>query len=752
MKENIQKIILEHLDKSRGRQAYSRFSNTSLLERIGNDLGIDKLLDILRDERMAESLTNRHTVRIPNNLINFLKLFEKHLNPVSYFDPWITAESYLISQNIPNPSGYCKFKDEYEILIKALGVNVNGIIVGDGLNLLNQNNNKFDFICCFPPFGLRTKHVNKKANTNDYATDLFIECSTKLDKDGVLAFLVSPKFAFDVKTKKLLTQNEISIDGMFHLPEGTFSPLTNISSYVVFASKKNVEKCFVGELTNDDSTNAVIFENFKKKQKGKSIQLGRLVDFNSFTSFKALASSENLEMMGKRTGLESSSISDLAKEVILLKDIKKEDVNHKNNSIYIPKVGKSDVVDEPLKMHIKPKNCIQVTLDPAKADSTFLSYYLNTSLGALSLESLKVGTVILNLTKSQLSKLSVFIPDLETQLKVISTNNKIEQLALNINDLKTKLWKQPKSIKSINKVLSSFENDDKIEDWIDTLPFPIATILWKYHATNENSKKVDHLFHFFEAFSEFLSLIMLSSFNQNKEFYKAESHRWLEKDERHKNWYLKSDFGGWNNLTANLSKATRTLLNDKDNKGLCAEVFGNPSKEYFNFITNKGIINLLNEVREYRNKWKGHGGVTSDQDNINRLTVLEQKLTKIREFIGEGFSDCKLISPTTNAYSDGVFTYKVKELIGTRTPFNEIEISSLIPLDISKLFLIHHEQNRPIELLPFIKFEQKAKACYFYNRVEGSNIRWVSFHYEEISELTEKLDAKFDEILSILDS
>ena len=749
MDKKIESIIWQKLDKLRGSFRFSRYTNTSLLERIGDNFGIDILQKILKNEELTNILLNRNFFQIPPYLINFIKLIDKDLNPNSYFDPWITADSYLIIKNTPNSFGYCVNQSEFEILKLIFKIDVGKIKLGDGLKLLSANKNKFDFISCFPPFGLRTKFLSKKASSNDYATDLLIECTSQLAKNGILVFLVSPRFVFDKKIKALLIQYKISIDGLFHLPEGTFSPYTNISSYLVLASIGKKEKCFVAELTSNESTNNVIFNNYKKKEKGKSIQLGRLIKYDTFTSFKALVSSEKIEIMGKRTGLDPINISELVDDISLLKGDLKDEVTHINNSIYIPKVGRSEVINEPSKMKIKPKNYFQIVLNSDKVNSVFLSNYFNTPLGELSIESLKVGTIISNLTKSQLLKASVFIPDLETQLNIVNTNNKIEQLVLNINSLKIKLWKQPKGIASINKDLSSFEKDDKIEFWIDILPFPISAVLWLYYATNEYNKKVEHLLHFFEAFSEFLSMIMLSAFNQNRKFYNAESHRWLEIGDKFKTWYLKSDFGGWNNLTANLSKATRTLLNGKDTKELCAEVFGNPSKEFFNFVTSKGIINLLNDVREYRNKWKGHGGVTSKHESKNRATILEQKLTELRSLIGEGFSDCRLIVATTNTYSNGVFTYKAKELIGNRTPFNEIEIDSLIPLDISKLYFIHSGQNRPIELLPFIKFNQETKACYFYNSIEGSNIRWVSFHYEKISELNEKLDEKFTEILNI---
>ncbi len=752
MDKKIKSIIWKKLDELRISPSFrfDRYLNTSLLERIGINFGIDKLKSVLNDEKLINTLLNRGIFYIPIRLINFIELFDNDLNPQSYFDPWITAESYLIRQNIPNPSGYCINSSEFEIIKSILKINVDKIEVGDGLKLLNTNKSKFDFVCCFPPFGLITKHISKKASSNDYATDLLVKCSSQLDENGTLIFLMSPKFIFDKKIKAILIENEISINGLFHLSEGTFAPNTNISSYLVVASKGKSEKCFIAELTSNESTNQVIFNNYKKKIKGQSIQLGRIVNFNTFTSYSTSVLSEKMETLGKRTTLAPINISELINEINLLKEDKKDEVTHINNSIYIPKVGKSEVVNEPSKMQIKPKNYFQIGLNPDKVNSTFLSNYFNTPLGELSIESLKVGTVISNLTKSQLLKVNVYIPNLETQLNIVEINNKIEQLALNISNLKTKLWKQPKDINSIKKELISLKKNDKIDLWIDSLPFPISSILWKYYAINDNNKKVEHLLHFFEAFSEFLSMIMLSAFNQNKEFYKVESHRWLKSEEKFKTWYLKSDFGGWNHLTANLSKATRTFLSDEDKKDLCTEVFGNPTKEFFNFITNKVIINLLNDVREYRNKWKGHGGVTGEQENKNRVTILEQKLIEFRGQIGEGFSDFRLITASTNTYTNGIYKYKAKELIGNRTPFNEIDIDSLIPLDVSKLYFIHSGQIKPIELLPFIKYNQETTACYFYNSIEGSNIRWVSFHYEKNSELTEELDEKFNEILNIL--
>ena len=191
-------------------------------------------------------------------------------------------------------------------------------------------------------------------------------------------------------------------------------------------------------------------------------------------------------------------------------------------------------------------------------------------------------------------------------------------------------------------------------------------------------------------------------------------------------------------------------MNDKDKKDLLLSVYGNPNIDFMNLLTSKKVFPILEEVREFRNKWKGHGGISSEQEDMNRVTLLEQKLNSLRQEIKDAFVSCKLISPDSGKYRDGIYLFEGKELIGTRTPFNEIQIESTIPLDESKLYLLHDNQNKPIELLPFVKYNQESKACYFYNSIESNDIRFVSFHFEQNSEYTELLDEKFEEVLEIL--
>jgi hypothetical protein len=387
-----------------------------------------------------------------------------------------------------------------------------------------------------------------------------------------------------------------------------------------------------------------------------------------------------------------------------------------------------------------PKNYYRIQLDETKALAKFVANYFNTPIGLKLRESLEVGTVILQIPKSQLSKCTLYLPDIITQSELINIDSKIDQFSLHLDEIKRELWKNPKGFAQIAKELKSINKEEKLENWIDYLPFPISSILWRYYTTKDNGKKVEHLFHFFEAFSEFLSMVMLSAFVQDREFYKQECHKWIDTDEKFREWYLKASFGNWNILTSRLSKVTREYYLDKDKKDFCRSIYGNPDESFFDIITSKGIVNILSVIAELRNKWKGHGGITNEAENSQRVTILEQQLNELRKCIADGFAETRVLSPTISSYEDGIYTYNAKELIGARTPFNEVVIKSLIPLDKKKLYLSHSNQNKPVELLPFIKFVESSDAVYFYTSIESKNVRWISYHFDKESELSQPVD------------
>jgi hypothetical protein len=737
---DIKNKIWSNLDRLRTDRNFSGFRDTRLLELIGATLGVEKLDSIFQDTELLSKLTNTHSITAPTYVFKFIEELIKTENKKSILDPWITISSPIFYIQSDNFFGTSINQTEFETIKSLFKEKSQNIKLGDTLNELSKSTQKFDLVISFPPFGMRTQHINGEKSPFDFATTLLLKCGDHLAQDGKLIFLVSNSFLMDDKGKEALNKQGLFVDAVFSIPSGAFAPMTNIPSNLILISKQKKEKTFVAEISQDDTTNKTILQNFKNQKEGRAIQLGCFVEFLEFKSLNALISEKEMQELVKRIGYPPILLTEISKSINALKGDNADEVEHLTNSIYLPKVGNSPVVASLSELKIKPKNYYQIQLDETKANAIYVANYFNTPVGKKLRESLEVGAVIPQISKSQLSRCVFFLPDLSTQAELIEVDSKIQQFTFRLDELKRNLWKQPKSYKSISKELKTINQEDKLENWIDKLPFPISSILWRYYATKNNSKKIEHLFHFFEAFSEFLSMLMLSALVQDKEFYKAESHKWIDKDEKFQNWYLRATFGNWNILTSRLSKAIREYLTDNDKKEYCKSLFGNPTEAFLSMITSKGIVNVLIEVANLRNKWKGHGGITSEEENNQRVLTLEQQLNEFRKHIADAFEDTRMLSPTTSSFEDGIFTFNAKELIGARTPFNEVTIKSLIPLDRKKLYLCNSEQTKPLELLPFIKFVEASDAIYFYTSIESKDVRWVSYHFDKEAELKQPAD------------
>lgn len=748
--KGIQANILPNWDRLRTEINFLGYRNTNLLELIEAKLGVEKLRSIIQQTDLLSVVATTSSLSAPTYVIKFIDELLATKSIRSVLDPWLTISSPILYIEVPNLAGTCVNQAELQTIKTLFEDKSHNFKFGDSLNELSNTNKRFDLVLSFPPFHIGTHHINGTKSPFDFATTLLLKSAEKIGTDGKLIFLVSNSFLMNDKGKNALKQQGLFVEAVFSIASGAFAPITNIASNIIIVSKKVATGTFVSELSQDGITNRTILQNFKNQKEGNVTQLGCFVDIAEFKSFKALACKKEMHELVKRIGYPQILLSDISISINALKGDYLGEIEHLANSIYLPKIGNSPVVASLSELKIKPKNYYQIQLDETQGNSIYVANYLNSPVGKKLRESLEVGAVIPQISKAELSKCMLPLPDLATQAELIDADNKIQQFTLRLDELKRNLWKHPKGYKSILKELKTINQEEKLENWIDNLPFPISSILWRYYATKDNGKKIEHLFHFFEAFSEFLSMLMLSALVQDKEFYKKESHRWIGKDEKFQNWYLKATFGNWNNLTSNLSKAIRLYLGEADKKDYCRSLFGNPSEAFLSMITSKAIGNVLSEVANLRNKWKGHGGITSERENDQRVVTLEQQLNEFRKHIADAFEDTKMLSPTNGSFEKGIFTFNAKELIGARTPFNEITVKSLIPLDKKKLYLTNLEQKKPLELLPFIKFIEASDAIYFYTSIESKDVRWVSYHFDKEAELKQPADNDLFEAFDFL--
>lgn len=288
---------------------------------------------------------------------------------------------------------------------------------------------------------------------------------------------------------------------------------------------------------------------------------------------------------------------------------------------------------------------------------------------------------------------------------------------------------------------SNDEIDLKLEDWIETLPFPLASILYSYDAEGDDERKIRYLIHFFEALSEFNVNLMLSALSQDDAFYRENFSQCLTRDVKHQNWYLKPTFGNWNHFGSCLAKGVRRVLENPEKKDRCLELFGNPSKSFMWMITTSKLYNILFDIAELRNKWEGHGPRVSPKKYEERLELINNHLINLSNLINDNYKDVFLVSPSKSIYKDGVYHYQVENLMTSRAPFKTINVKTLEPMDDETKYIIQKDQMIPVALLPLFDViespEKEQEACYYYNGIDSKEkkAQFISYHFSKEADI-----------------
>jgi hypothetical protein len=573
-----------------------------------------------------------------------------------------------------------------------------------------------------------------------------------LEKDGTqLAFSNNTRLLMFRGLIELLQYN-FKLKGIFQSTDNTFFSNSPLVPEILYFTHGNSNEVFVGIIGETTEQQHLLIDNFRKNRVTKTVSTGKSIPIKQFISVKNLESKEKYEILARQAGGILKTINELSipSGWKRLRNNNLEELSHLESSVFIPLVGKQPVVTNPASIVSSIQNTVQVILDPTLVLPDYFAQILNQEIGYQLKMNASIGRAQQSLNKDLFLSSEFPLPSLPEQNRILELSRKLNDAAITLNTLHIQLWKRPSKYVDILTEYKKKFKEPIPDEWIEILPYPLASILRLYYAKSEPSKKFECLLLFYEALSEFLSNLFLSSFNSDEEFYKENCTKLIGYTPEFKNWFLKSDFGGWNNLFSNLSKSTRTYLNDNKTKERVQSILGNPSQLFIENLTAKKISEILSTVCQLRSDWKGHTGITSDLLYKERVSVLENHLVSIKEYLINAFDDCSFHIAGKMTYSNGYYQVETKLLKGSHSIFKDEILNVSIPMVEGSQYILHSNQNRPIKLLPLIKLMASPSsvdnACYFYNRMEkNKNIRLISYHFDGQPEKTiedlELLDA-----------
>jgi serine/threonine protein kinase len=284
--------------------------------------------------------------------------------------------------------------------------------------------------------------------------------------------------------------------------------------------------------------------------------------------------------------------------------------------------------------------------------------------------------------------------------------------------------------------------------WTETLPFPVASILWHYEGEPDPAVKVDYLLKFFEALAQFTATVLLSGCISDSDLTAANRSAWLGGDETRPLQLQFASFGTWTELSERLAETLTNLL-ETDSQARCQDMFASTDVDLVATLASAELAGIFRHARDRRNNWSGHGGIAGLHVQSERLRDLEDLLARVRTVLGWSFEPWTLVKPGSMTLTRGVFELTATILKGPNLAFRRKNFQLTQPLDAGRLYLLQNGSLRALALVPFLRVLASStgqEACYFYSRLDGSAARWVSYHFQAEPELT----APDDELAALL--
>ena len=154
--------------------------------------------------------------------------------------------------------------------------------------------------------------------------------------------------------------------------------------------------------------------------------------------------------------------------------------------------------------------------------------------------------------------------------------------------------------------LDGVNRDETFPSWLDALPFPLASILWAYHAAKGDDRtQYERLDHFFEALSAFLATLALSACWTDKTLLESEWPSIRKALEHHSLSLHRASMGTWITIAERLAKRVRQMLGGEGSNE-CLRAFRTEDRAVLAALLGKGLVSTLKKADMTPESWTPH--------------------------------------------------------------------------------------------------------------------------------------------------
>ncbi|PYI65751.1 hypothetical protein CVV68_17050 [Arthrobacter livingstonensis] len=431
--------------------------------------------------------------------------------------------------------------------------------------------------------------------------------------------------------------------------------------------------------------------------------------------------------------------------------------------VFIPTGRSGKVSTEPSSTESDGR-VLSVQFDGDAVEPEFLAAWLNSEQGILSrrraIDASSSGTHVKALrsdTKSLMrwaDELIVPVPERGRQLALAAADEKLGSFQAELKSQRESIWASPEDAEEVvGKIANAF--DDSLNAWFEQLPFPVASALWTAETATSLGGRVEAYFHAWEALVTFHATVLLSA-GRSDPGRSAEVEVAIRQVLQDQHIGIeRASFGTWVAILEGTSKYLRGALEsgDPDEVARIRATFGDLSESAIERLISKDVVKKFKELNTKRNRWRGHGGHTSEEEQRAQVDSLISDLRELRLVLGSVWSQLLLVRAGSAKRVLGGYVQAAEVAVGTRSPFitREFEVGDAM-LD-GELYLVRDGSQSPLRLGRFVQLRAAPPnaqyTSYFYNRTEGASVRMVSYQYGPGSEVEDDAE-RFREVFGTL--
>jgi len=439
--------------------------------------------------------------------------------------------------------------------------------------------------------------------------------------------------------------------------------------------------------------------------------------------------------MGGNTGLNKVPLRDIVENISTVgrKD-KYENIEYAND-VFLPESPHLDALDH-LPERSRTLRYLRLELTKQSAEnSRFLVSFFNSRLGQMVRNSASVGAAR-RLNRRLLNDIDVYIPSLKLQPIALDVDQQLNTLQSEIENLRIALWSDPSKADSVKISLAKINHSDSIDEWINTLPFPLSSALVSVFAVSDPKDQYERLFHFFEATATFIATVHLSAIDHKPDMaidLKSALSGYVDQISK------RASFGNWVNIATKAAAELRSLMQNVEGHQLCQTLYATSNTRTVETLASKEISRILEKAVSRRNDWSGHTGIVNRPEAEKRLEQLLKLLSELKAALGSIWCEYQLLLPgSMEMTEDGRYEVDAGRATGPMYQFSRIPVSLTKGVVANQFQLWDEYETESLPLLQFVRMlpstDLSDNACYFYDRTDTKGIRMVSHHYEPESE------------------